>query len=344
MQTMPKNTREHLPQVLTPYVGKSCLVIGGAGFIGSNLVHQLVRASDRVTVADIFHPAYGGNWKNLEDVQTRIRLSYTDLRDEYGMSRLIEGADVIFNLAAQVSYTDSMNIPLEDLDLNCRGHLLFLELCRRLNSSVSVVFTSSRMVYGKTLFVPVDEGHPTNPLNLYGVHKLTGEKYYYLYNHFYGLNTRWVRIANPYGPRNQMRHSKYGIANWFLRLAMEDKEIKVFGDGGQIRDYIYVDDLVQGLLSVGGLPSDYEERCFNLGTSIGTTFSEMADTIVSTVGAGRKVSVPWPADYEKNETGDFVADIARLRKVLPAGFQFTTLAEGIRKTYEFYSQRRSDYF
>jgi len=326
------------------YRNKRCLVIGGAGFIGSNLVNELVHLSASVSVADTFHPDYGANWHNLEKVKGKIFFSYTDLRDEFGTRQLIKDTDVIFDLAAQVSYTDSMKIPLEDLDVNCRGHLQLLELCRRFNPAVSILFTSSRMVYGNVQSIPVDEEHPTHPLSLYAVHKLTGEKYFYLYNHFYNLNTRWVRIANPYGPRNQMRHSKYGIVNWFIRLAMENQDIKVFGDGNQLRDYIYVDDLVIGLLRVGMLEKQCPDRCFNLGSSHGTSFSKMVDTIIRVVAQGRKVEVPWPQDYEKNETGNFVANINRLQKLLGGGYEFTSLEDGIRKTHEFYCMYQKDYF
>jgi UDP-glucose 4-epimerase len=326
------------------YKNKHCLVIGGAGFIGSNLVHELVRISAGVSVADTFHPDYGANWHNLEIVKEKILFNYTDLRDEFGIRQLIKDTDVIFNLAAQVSYTDSMKIPLEDLDLNCRGHLQFLELCRRINPAASILFTSSRMVYGNAQRIPVDEEHPTNPLSLYAVHKLTGEKYYYLYNHFYNLNTKWVRIANPYGPRNQMRHSKYGIVNWFVRLAMENKEINVFGDGSQLRDYIYVDDLIMGLLRVGMVEKHYPDHCFNVGTAKGISFSEMVETVIRVVGNGRKVEVPWPKDYEKNETGHFVANIDRLRKLFGASYEFISLEDGIRKTFDFYRINRNYYF
>ena len=326
------------------YRNRRCLVIGGAGFIGSNLVHELLRLSAEVSVADTFHPDYGANWHNLEEVKERIFFSYTDLRDEFGMRQLIKNVDVIFNLAAQVSYTDSMKIPLEDLDVNCRGHLQLLELCRRYNPTASIVFTSSRMVYGKSQRIPVDEDHPTNPLSLYAVHKLTGEKYYYIYNHFYDLNTKWVRIANPYGPRNQMRHNKYGIVNWFIRMAMENKDIKVFGDGTQLRDYIYVDDLVMGLLRIGILEKQYTDRCFNLGTAKGTSFREMVDTIIRIVAQGRKIEMPWPTDYEQNETGDYAANIDRLKKLIGNDYKFTCLEDGIRKTHEFYKMHRAHYF
>lgn len=340
MQT--KNALHNL--VSEYYQNKRCLIIGGAGFIGSNLVHELLRLSAKVTVADTFHPDYAANWHNLNEVKDRIFFSYTDLRDEFGIRQLIQNVDVIFNLAAQVSYTDSMKIPLEDLDVNCRGHLQLLELCRRHNPAASIVFTSSRMVYGNPQRIPVDEDHPTNPLSLYAVHKLTGERYYFLYNHFYDLNTKWVRIANPYGPRNQMRHSRYGIVNWFVRMAMENQVIKVFGDGSQLRDYIYVDDLIMGLLRVGMVEKHYPDHCFNLGTAIGSSFIEMVDTIIRVIAQGKKVEVPWPKDYEKNETGDFVANINRLRKLIGEDYKFTSLEDGIRKTHDFYKIHRVQYF
>jgi UDP-glucose 4-epimerase len=325
------------------FTGKQALIIGGAGFIGSNLSKKLVEYGAHVNIADILHPDYGGNLFNLEPYLNEIKFNYTDLRDEFGMKKLVENMDFIFNLAAQVSYTDSMKIPYIDLDINCRGHLQFLEICKDFNPNASIVFTSSRMVYGKISNIPVSELHPTNPLSLYATHKLAAEKYYYLYNHTYGMDTKIVRIANPYGPRNQMKNSKYGIANWFLRCAMEDKEIKIFGDGSQIRDYIYIDDIVNGLLSVASQKRP-KENVYNLGSGIGTSFSQMIDTIISVVGKGKKTSIPWPDNYEKMETGDYIADISRLRNVLGQDYMFAALERGMEKTHDFYSEYRLKYF
>jgi len=326
----------------TKYKAKGVLIIGGAGFIGSNLAHKLVQLGADVTIADIFHPSYGGNIFNLNEIMEYIQLSYTDLGDEYGMRRLVEDKSYIFDLAAQVSYTDSMNIPYVDLDINCRGHLQFLEICREINPCASILFTSSRMVYGKPMMIPVSEEHPTNPLSLYATHKLTGEKYFYLYKHHYGIDSKIVRIANPYGPRNQMKNSKYGILNWFIRLAMENKEIKVFGDGSQLRDYIYIDDIVNGILSVASLVNP-TEIIYNLGTGRGTSFSEMVDHVLSVVGKGSKVFIPWPNNYEKNETGDYISDINRLNIIQGYDYKFTGLEEGIAKTLEYYNEHLYSY-
>lgn len=329
--------------LISKYYGRSVLVIGGAGFVGSNMVHKLVEAGADVTVADIYHPNYGGNVANLEGLKNRIQFSFTDLRDEFGIIQLVKNKDFIFNLAAQVSYTDSMRIPYVDLDMNCRGHLQFLELSKQFNTEASIVFTSSRMVYGKPQYVPVDEEHPTNPLSLYATHKLIGEKYYYLYKHHYGIDSKIVRIANPYGKRNQMKSSKYGIVNWFIRLASEDKELSVYGDGMQLRDYIYIDDVVYGILAVGLLRNP-AHIVYNLGTGKGTTFSDMVDKVISTVGKGKKRFVAWPNDYEKNETGDFVADPTRLLNVLGDGHRFWSLEAGLSETVKFYSENRQSYF
>ena len=326
----------------TKYKGKNVLIVGGAGFIGSNLAHKLVSLGADVTIADIFHPSYGGNMFNLNEIIDCVKLSYTDLGDEYGMRRLVEDKSYIFDLAAQVSYTDSMNIPYVDLDINCRCHLQLLEICREVNPGVSILFTSSRMVYGKPFVIPVSEEHPTNPLSLYATHKLTGEKYFYLYKHHYGINSKIVRIANPYGPRNQMENSKYGILNWFIRLAMEDKEIKIFGEGSQLRDYIYIDDIVNGILSVAALVNP-EQIIYNLGTGKGTSFSKMVDDILFVVGKGRKIYIPWPNNYEKNETGDFISDIDRLTEILGSDYKFIGLEEGIEKTLEFYNENLCAY-
>jgi len=334
-----------LKELKSIYNKKNVLIIGGAGFIGSNLAIKLKSLGAKISIADIFHPMYGGNKYNLSSIINDIEFSFTDLRDEYGLQNLINDKDYIFNLAAQVSYTDSMLMPYFDLDINCNGHLKFLEICKEKKSEASILFTSSRMVYGKPMTVPVSENHPTNPLSLYATHKLTAEKYYTLYNHFYGLDTKIVRIANPYGPRNQMKNSKYGIVNWFIRLAMENKDINVFGDGSQMRDYIYIDDIVNGILVVASInKSNSSDIIYNLGSGKGCSFNNMVDEILNNVGSGSKRFVPWPENYEKNETGDFIADIGKITNLLGKDYTFTDLKDGINSTYLYYRDNSKFYF
>ncbi|MBU4448979.1 MAG: NAD-dependent epimerase/dehydratase family protein, partial [Proteobacteria bacterium] len=207
------------------------LITGGAGMIGSTIAHLSVAQGAQVTILDAMLPLYGGNRFNLRGILDDIQFVEGDIRDLNLMRRVVPGYDYIFNLAGQVSYVDSNTEPLLDLDINCKGHIQALEACRLENPQARLLFASSRFVYGRIEYNPVDENHPFNCLSIYGIHKLAGEKYYRFYHEAYGLNTVSVRIANPYGPRQQMKHSKYGILNWFVRLALEEKPLTVFGDG-----------------------------------------------------------------------------------------------------------------
>jgi dTDP-4-dehydrorhamnose reductase len=197
------------------------LITGGAGMIGSTIARLLVEQGAEVTVADAMLPAYGGNRFNLTDILDKIVFVKGDIRDLDRVRQWVDGADYVFSLAAQVSYVDSNHDPLLDLDINCRGHLNLLLALSQVNRRAKVVFTSSRFVYGSIDYNPVDEGHGFNCLSIYGIHKLAGEKYYRFYHDAHGLDTVSLRLTNPYGPRQQMKHSKYGIVNWFIRLALE---------------------------------------------------------------------------------------------------------------------------
>src|SRR3989338_1664816 len=223
------------------YNGKKILITGGCGFIGSSVAHALVKMGARITVIDALLPLYGGNLFNLHGIKSKIQYVNGDIRDSALMNRLVLGKDFIFHFAAQVSHSDSTNDPLLDLDINCLGTLNLLEACRHGNSGVKIIFSSSRFVYGKILRNPVTENHLVNPLNTYGIHKLTSEKYFSFYWNNFGIRSAIVRIPNPYGPRQQMKHSKYALVGWFNRLAMDGKAIRIFGDGKQKRDYIYID-------------------------------------------------------------------------------------------------------
>lgn len=324
------------------YAGRPVLLLGGLGLIGSTLAHRLVALGARVTILDARLPPYGANPQNLAGIADRIALEVGDIRDESVMARLVPGQACIVNLAAQASYNDSLIDPFLDLDINCRGHLLLLELCRRLNRQARVLFAGSRLQFGRITRVPTDEDHPQVPLMPYGVHKSTAEKYSLMYHRVHGLPTTVLRLANPYGPRQQMRHSKYGILNWFLRLAMDGGVITVYGDGRQIRDYVYVDDLATAFLLAGALEPAIGE-VFNVGSGVGTSFRAMAERVVEIVGRGTVASVPWPADYPNIDTGDYVADITRIRRAL--GWAPTTpLGEGIARTHAYYREHRAAYW
>lgn len=324
------------------FKNKKVLITGGLGMIGSNLSRILVIMGAEVTILDAMLPLYGGNIFNIFSIEDRVRLVVGDIRDQNLVEKFITETDIIFHLAAQVSYIDSMSDPLLDLDINCRGSLILLECCRRLNPKVKVVFAGSRMEYGRVIYNPVDEDHPTEPLMIYGVHKLTAEKYHIMYFHDYGVVTTVLRITNPYGPRQQMKHSKYGVINWFIRMAMTDQVIKIFGDGQQIRDYVYIMDVVNALL-MAGANSKADGEVFNVGSGKGIRFKEMVEEVIKVVGKGTLETVPWPYNYQNIETGNFIADTGKIYRLLDwkARYDLTT---GIQKTFEYYKAYRGHYW
>ena len=310
--------------------------------IGSTLSRLLVKSGAEVTILDAMLPLYGGNPANLQDIFDKVYFVKGDIRDLETVKRVVDGADFIFNLAAQVSYVDSNLDPLLDLDINCRGHLNVLLACGQLNRRAKLVFTSSRFVYGSIDYNPVDEGHPFNCLSIYGIHKLAGEKYYRFYHDAHGLQTVSLRITNPYGPRQQMKHSKYGIVNWFIRLALEGKPLTVFGEGLQKRDYIFVEDLAEALVQAP-LHSATDGQVYNLGSGIGTPFIDMVKLMAELVPGTEIHHLEWPKDRYFVETGDFIADIAKLKEATGWAPK-TALRDGIAKTIEFYRQYRDKYW
>lgn len=317
------------------------LITGGAGFIGSNLAHALVARGAAVTIVDALLPLYGGNMFNLEDIADKISFVEGDIRDADLMNKLVTGQDFIFNLAAQVSYIDSKDQPFLDLDINGRGHLTLMEAVRHHAPQAKVLFSSSRLVYGRITQVPVKEDHPTDPLSLYGIHKLLGEKYCRYYADTFNLATIAIRIPNPYGPRQQMKHNKYSIVGWFVRQAMEGKIITVFGDGQQERDYLYVDDIVSAFLLLAAKGQAGE--VYNIGTHERICFVDMVEAVIAEVGQGNIEHVPWPAQYEKNETGNYIADTSKISSLTNWQPQLR-LREGIKEMVEYYKKFHRHYW
>jgi len=318
------------------------LITGGAGMIGSTIAHQAVAQGAEVSILDAMLPLYGGNLFNLHGILDRVRFIEGDIRNLDLMRRVVPGYDYIFSLAGQVSYVDSNTEPLVDLDINCKGHLQVLEACRRENPRARLLFASSRFVYGRIEYNPVDEGHPFNCLSIYGIHKLAGEKYYRFYQEAYGLPTVSVRIANPYGPRQQMKHSKYGIVNWFIRLALEGQPLTVFGDGSQRRDYIFNEDLAAGCIALM-LSPDTDGQVYNLGTGTGVPFREMAQLVAAAVPGTEVRQVAWPQDRYFVETGDYLSDISRITAATDWRPR-TGLKEGIERTAAYYREHRREYW
>lgn len=323
------------------YKNKNVLITGGLGFIGSNLALKLIGLGANIKIIDNLNPLYGGNLFNILGEEGKIEIVINDMRDTNVMRPLIEKSDIIFHLAAQVSYIDSLNIPFEDLDLNARATLNILETCRKYNPLAKIIFSSSRMVYGKVEKHVITEHCETNPLSLYGIHKLTSEKYLLMYYKDFGIPCSILRLTNPYGPRQQIKHSKYSLVGWFIRQAMENKVIKIYGDGLQLRDYIYVDDIVDAMIKCAENEKAIGE-IINIGSGISSRFSDMVQSVVNCVKSGSVEYIPWPKDYEKIETGDITVDISKLQE-LTGWKPNVLLEEGIQLTYEYYKKNISNY-
>jgi UDP-glucose 4-epimerase len=324
------------------FKGKNILITGGLGFLGSSLSHRLAEYGANITIIDNLNPLYGGNTFNIKEISGKIKIVINDIRNLEIIMPLVEAADIIFHMAAQVSYIDSLSIPYEDLDLNAKATLIILEACRKLSPKTKIIFSSSRMVYGKVEQSLITEKSSTNPLSLYGIHKLTSEKYLLMYYKDFGIPTTILRLTNPYGPRQQIKHSKYSLIGWFIRQAIEGKVIKIFGAGTQQRDYIFVDDIVTAMLKCAETP-DAVGEVINVGSGVSTRFCDMVKAVISCVNNGKIEFISWPDNYEKIETGDIFIDISKLKEITSWQPTFT-LEEGINRTYEYYRNWLNYYF
>jgi len=317
---------------MTGFRDRAVLVIGGLGFIGGRLVAALAGCGARVTVLT---PSRGRHREAAVDHEARgVRVMDGDVRDRVAVETAVRGQDVIFNLAGQSGAVRSMEEPWADLDVNCRGMLTLVEALKRDNRGARVVFTGSRLEYGRVGPDPVAETHAADPLCLHAIHKLMAEQYLRLYEQLYGISYAVARITNPYGPGQPRSRTDYGVVNRLIHLALAGETLPIYGDGRQRRDYIYIDDVVEALLALGS-PQSRTSAIYNVGTGVGTSIAEMAEAITAAAGGGRVEFVPWPPLAEQIETGDFVADITRIRTEL--GWQPAVgLDEGLHRTVAFY--------
>jgi UDP-glucose 4-epimerase len=321
---------------------REVLITGGLGFIGSNLAIELVRLGARVTIVDNMLPRQGGNLFNIREIEDRVRVNFSDVRNQLSMNHLVKGQQYVFHLAGQVNHVDSMRNPIQDLDINCRGTLVLLEALKANNRDAKVIFAGTRGEYGSTVKLPVDEDHPTNPKGIYAVTNLTAEKMVLVYDDVFGIRGTCLRITNTFGPRHQMAHDEYGVFNWFIRKALDGAEIPVFGDGHILRDFLYVADLVECLLMTA-LEDKACGRVFNVGTGMPVSFAELARIIVRVVGSGSVAFTEFTQERKEVEPGDYYADISRIRETVKWEPR-TALEEGIGRTAEFYRKYKNEYW
>ncbi|MBI5814382.1 MAG: NAD-dependent epimerase/dehydratase family protein [Nitrospinae bacterium] len=322
--------------------GKNVLITGGLGFLGGNLAIKLVGLGANVTVMDAMLEGHGGNLFNIEPVKDSVRVNFSDIRDANVTRYLIEGKDFIFHLAGQNDHVKSLTDPFSDIDINIKGAAVLLEECRRYNPAARLVYTGTRGEYGHATRLPVDENAPINPKGIYELSSLTAQMLFKIYHENHGVKSITLRLTNIYGERAQMRHHRFGVANWFIRQALDGKTIKVFGDGLIKRDFLYAQDAVEAMLMCAACEKAYGET-FNLGADHVSCFKELAETIVKAAGGGKWEFAPFSKEREKLEPGDFYSDITKIRKV--AGWSpRTTLADGVAATIEYYRKYRKHYW
>ena len=322
------------------YRERQVLVTGGLGFIGSNLCRTLADLGARVTAVDSLLPDYGGNLFNLAGYEDRVRINIADVRG-HGMEYLVKGGDVLFNLAGQVSHIDSMTDPVTDLEINCTSQLRLLEAVRRGNPDLKVVYAGTRQVYGRPLYLPVDEKHLLQPVDVNGINKISGEFYHLVYHQVYGIRASSLRLTNTYGPRQLIRHDRQGFIGWFVRQAAFGEEIKIFGDGSQKRDFNHVDDVVDAFLRAGA-DDGSDGQVFNLGGESPVSLLELVRLLVEVAGGGRYRLVPFPPERKRIDIGDFYADISRAKAVL--GWAPTVpFRQGLEETIAYYRAHREHY-
>ncbi len=323
------------------YRDRPVMITGGLGFIGSNLAHQLVSLGARVLIVDSLIPAYGGNLFNIHGIEDCLRVNIADIRQQSTMNYLVRGHDVIFNLAGQVSHIDSMEEPYTDLEINCRSQLTLLEACRHNNPAVKVVFAGTRQIYGRPQSLPVTESHLVRPTDINGINKAAGEYYHLVYNNVFGVHATSLRLTNVYGPRQLIKHSRQGFIGWFIRLVLENKEIQIYGDGTQLRDFVYVDDAVDAFLRAGA--SDVANgEVFNVGGLEPIQHRDLVEMMIRIAGSGRFRCTPWPPKKQAIDIGDFYSDSSKISSTL--GWRATTtLADGLTRTFEYYRAHFDQY-
>ena len=322
--------------------GKRALVTGGMGFTGSNLAIALVDTGADVTIVDAMIPGYAGNLFNIEAISQRVTVNFSDVRDVNAMNHLVRDQDYVFHLAGQVDHVLSLTDPFPDIDINIKGTAVVMEALRRHNPSAKVIYTGTRGQYGPAVSLPVNEDAPTHPKGIYEISNLTAEKIIQVYNDVHGIESVLLRLTNIYGPRAQMKHHRYGVVNWFVRLAVDDETIKVFGDGKILRDFLFIDDAVEAIL-MSALAPEAVGEVLNVGIDKPTDFVELADTLIEVAGSGRWEFAPFSPERKAQEPGDFYSDITKIRRLV--GWEpRTSLRDGLRETVTFYRAHKRHYW
>lgn len=309
------------------------MITGGLGFIGSNLARALVHLGAEVHLVDSLIPQYGGNLANIEGFADKVHVNISDVRDPHSMRYLVQGKDYLFNLAGQTSHMDSMQDPYTDLNINCVAQLSILEACRHHNPALKIVFASTRQIYGKPDYLPVDEKHLLRPVDVNGINKMAGEWYHILYNNVFGLRTCSLRLTNTFGPRMRIKDARQTFLGVWIRLVLQGKPFEVW-DGHQLRDFTYVDDCVDAML-LAAAKEEANGAIFNLGGDTSISLRDLAARLVDVNGGGEYELRKFPEDRKRIDIGDYYADFTLIREKLGWSPQ-TPLSDGLKATLDYF--------
>jgi UDP-glucose 4-epimerase len=319
---------------------KKVVITGGLGFMGSNLAHRLVKLGAKVTLVDSLIPEYGGNLFNIEEIENGVRVNVSDVRDEHSMRYLVAGQDYLFNLAGQTSHMDSMRAPFTDLEINTKAQLSILETCRKYNPKIKIVFASTRQIYGRPEYLPVDERHPLRPVDVNGINKMAGEWYHILYNNVYGIKACSLRLTNTYGPHMRVKDARQTFLGIWIRLLVEGKPFEVW-EGHQKRDFTYVDDCVEAML-IAAASDKANAQIYNLGGAEVVSLKELAELLLRVAGKGEYVIKSYPQDRKPIDIGDYYTDFGKIKTEL--GWEpKVNLGEGLKRTVDFYQSNFKHY-
>ena len=320
---------------------KKILITGGLGFIGSNLALRLVKYNNNVTILDSLIPEYGGNKRNIDKIKNRVTVNVSDVRDHHSISQLIKDQDYLFNLAGQTSHLDSMNDPISDLDINAKAQLSILEACRKNNPNIRIVFASTRQIYGKPKYLPVDEKHPLHPVDVNGVNKIAGEQYHILYHKVYGISSSVLRLTNTYGPRMRIKDARQTFLGIWIRNLLEKKPIQIFGDGKQRRDYNYIEDVLDALL-ITAKEENAIGKVYNLGAPDPLSLEDTAKIMCKDIEGSKYTMIPFPEDRKAIDVGDFICDYSAFHNQF--GWEpRVNFEEGIQSSLEYF-QKEIEYY
>jgi UDP-glucose 4-epimerase len=320
---------------------KKILITGGLGFIGSNLTRRLVDQGNTITVVDSLIPEYGGNLRNLHDIKDKITVSLSDVRDVASINDLIKWHDFLFNLAGQTSHLDSMQDPITDLEINAKAQLSILEACRKYNPGIRIVFASTRQIYGKPKYFPVDEKHPLHPVDVNGINKIAGEQYHILYQEVYGIASSVLRLTNTYGPRMRIKDARQTFLGIWIRNLLQGKPIQVFGDGKQRRDYNYVEDVLDALL-IAATEKNAVGKVYNLGAPDPLSLEDTAKIMCQEIEGSDYQMIPFPEERKAIDVGDFICDYSAFHNQFGWEPQ-VNFEEGIQRSFKYFKDEIEHY-